>query len=367
MRDLVFEFPQAAYLLLIFFVIIGLQLLLHYDRQRRVQAYAATNLLPYLLIPRSNLISFFKIGAWGLVWILACMALMGPEGNVRYLPIPHLSSGNAGNEEAAENTHQLIFLVDTSASMSVPDGSNGQTRLAEAKEIMQDVMSQLKGSNVSVYAFTSVLTAVVPPTLDYLFARLMINELHINEGDVGGTRFAPVLEDFKKKALSDSTSYSSTAFVFSDGEDNEMYASHPPSEKVLESILHAIPNPETFHLKIYTIGLGRPSPSLIPRVTRADGKPVSSQLQPELLQKLAERGKGEYFAAYRWSNWELAAKLINDIEQAKEDNRMEVTHPKRKVAPIGQDEKIADLYYQIPLGLAILLLLAGLILPDTRT
>lgn len=327
MRDLVFEFPQAAYLLLLFFAIIGLQLLLHYDRQRRVQIYAASNLLPYLLIPRSNLISFFKIGGWGLVWILACLALMSPEGNVRYLPITNLSTKNI---ETAANTHQVIFLVDTSASMSVPDGSNGQTRLSEAKEIMQDIMSQLKGSNVSVDAFTSVLTAVVPPTLDYLFTRLMINELHVDEGDVGGTRFAPVLEDFEKKALADATSYTSTVFVFSDGGDNEMYASNPPSEKALESILNALPNPETLLLKIYTIGLGRPSPSLIPKVTTADGKPVSSQLQPELLEKLAERGKGEYFAAYQWNNWELAAKLINVIEQAKEENRLEIAHPKRK-------------------------------------
>lgn len=363
MRDLVFEFPQAGYLLVIFFAIIGLQLFLHYDRLRRVQTYAVPHLLASLLIPRSNLISFAKTGAWGAVWILACFALMTPEGNIRYLPTTNLSLGNA---EAAKNTHQVIFLVDTSSSMTVSDGSNGQTRLSEAKEIMQNVMSQLKGSSVAVDAFTSVLTPVVPPTLDYLFTRLMIKELHANEGDVGGTDFKPVLVGFKNKVLADSTAYTSTVFLLSDGGDNEMYAGKQPSNEALDSILNDLPNPDTFHLKMYTIGLGRPTPSLIPRVTTADGKPVSSQLQPELLEKLAERGKGQYFAAYQWNHWELAEKLMQVIKQAQEENRLEATHLKREVAPIKQDEKIADLYYQIPLGLAILLLLAGLILPDTR-
>ncbi len=94
-----------------------------------------------------------------------------------------------------------------------------------------------------MYAFTSELTSLVPPTLDYLFARIMLGELHINEGDVGGTLFAPVLEQLKNKILQDKSAYAHTIILFSDGEDNDVYKNQTPSKKNMQMILDAMPSP----------------------------------------------------------------------------------------------------------------------------
>lgn len=362
MRDLVFQFPNAAYILLLFAVILILQIYLYSHRIRSIQAYASEKLLPWLLIGRSKIISYMKIAAWGLIWILAGLALMSPEGNIHYLP----SGENSKEVQQSNQTYEVVFLIDTSSSMSVADGSNGQTRLDEAKEIMQNIVSQLKGVSLAVYAFTSELTPVVPSTLDYLFTRMMIDDLHINEGDVGGTLFAPVLEALKSKALTGKLAHAHGLIILSDGGDNEVYKQNPPSEEALQKILNVFSDLEANQLKIFTVGLGKPNPSIIPKVTDAQGKPVESQLQSELLDRLAKEGQGEFYAAYQWNDWDLSTKLIQNINAAIDQNKQEAVNPERKIMPVKEEDKIADLYYQIPLGMAIVLLLAGMLIPDVK-
>lgn len=361
MRDITFQQPQAIWIMLVVFLIIFLQLFLQRDRTKRLQAYTSPQLLPYLIVERSKFLNLLKRIAWAALWVLACFALMGPQGNIRYLP-----TGQSTKQlNQSEQTHEVIFLVDTSGSMSVPDGSHGQTRLEEAKEIMQDTVSQLQGVSLAVYAFTSDLTPVVPPTLDYLFTRIMLRELHINEGDIGGTLFIPVMEKLKSKVLFDPLAYAYTIILLSDGEDNDLYNGKPSFQKKMQSILDAMPSSETFPLKFYTIGLGQLKPSAIPKVTTEEGKPVASKLEPELLKKIAEQGKGEYYAASEWNNWELASTIAKEVKKTAVQRNTE-TQSSRKVMSVSQEEKIADQYFQIPLGLAILLLLAGCYVLEAR-
>ncbi len=142
MREIAFQYPQAAWILTLVCLIIFLQIFLKNNRIKRLQAYASTRILPGLIIERSTLVNLLQRIAWAAIWILACLALMGPEGNIHYLP----TDQSTQESNHSDQTRELIFLVDTSASMSVPDGSHGQTRLDEAKEIMQNIVSQLQES-----------------------------------------------------------------------------------------------------------------------------------------------------------------------------------------------------------------------------
>ncbi len=118
------------------------------------------------------------------------------------------------------------------------------------------------------------------------------------------------------------------------------------------------------NLKVYTVGLGQLKSGIIPKVTTEDGKSVESRLEPEILKKIAEANHGKYYAAYEWNVWELASELAKSVDQRTFQKA--VVEVSRKVLSVSQDEKIADLYFQIPLGLAILLLIAGLYWPDVR-
>ncbi len=360
MREIAFQYPQAAWIAVLACLIFFLQHHLKKDRTKRLHTYTSSKLMSKLIFERSNLIDLMKRIAWVVIWILACLALMGPEGNIRYLP-----TGQSGKKSSqSQQTHEVIFLVDTSASMSVPDGPHGMTRLEEAKEIMQDIVSQLQGVSLAVYAFTSELTPLVPTTLDYLFTRIMLRELQINEGDVGGTLFVPVLEQLKDKILSDPSAYAHTIILFSDGEDNQVFKSQTPSTDDMQTVLKAMKPLESSQLNFYTVGLGQLKPSIIPKVTTKDGKVVESKLEPILLKKIAEEGKGKYYPANEWNTWELSSTLARLIDQ-KALQEKNTEGGSRKVIAVSQGEKIVDLYFQIPLGIAILLLLAGLYWPDS--
>ena len=71
--------------------------------------------------------------------------------------------------------------------MAVVDTRVGESRLDYAKEIIDELVSQLDGEEVALYSLTSEMTLLVPPTNDYLYLRLMLHQVGYNEGDVYGT------------------------------------------------------------------------------------------------------------------------------------------------------------------------------------
>ncbi len=216
-HSITFQFPSAGlFILLLIPFFVGHFVLTRY-RQKQQNVYASSHLLPHLLIARASTFRRTKIVVWALIWILACLALMDPLSNVRYL-----SSHSASLNQPQVVPHEIIFLVDTSASMLVPDGYDKHTRLESAKSILKSILRQLQGQTVSLYAFTSQTTHVVPPTLDYLFTRLSIEELHINQGNVGGTRLAPVLNALKEQASSKIVSKYQTVILLTDGGDTKL-------------------------------------------------------------------------------------------------------------------------------------------------
>lgn len=356
--EVYFNFPQAAYLLLLLIPFIILQLLLIKYRKKRLHAYASSKTLSRLLIPRSFLLTLTKIGGWIAIWTLACLALMEPFGNIR-------SSTQKTSEDKQKTfyaPHEVIFLVDTSASMGVPDGVDGNTRLEEAKIILEDIMRQLNGQMVSLYPFTSELSSLVPPTLDYLFVRLSMKELHIDEGDVGGTRFAPILADLQKEAFPNPSPKRYSVIMLSDGGDTQLESLTGEAQKgEQQKILNALSRPEGLHLKLFTIGIGSSQPTPIPHVSES-GKPVLSKLEPAILQKLALKNRGKYFNASEWTSWDLAVEIKREMGEDPLITSQEFADR----GLIQQDSLLVDWYFQIPLALALLFYLFNLSIPDVR-
>ncbi len=354
MRDFDFQAPQYALLIIFIALIIGMQLFIYFYRQKQLNLFADHHLIPYLLKGKSQSLIYTKIFCWGFIWILLCLALMSPEGNVHYLASP--SKKTIQNK----HTHEIIFLIDTSASMGVADGENEKTRLEEAKAIIQNLITQLQDSSLAIYAFTSTLTPLVPQTLDYLFVRLSTRSIQLNEGDVGGTQFLSILQELVNKISIDSLAETQTIVLLSDGGDNQVYANETASTPALSAILDSVSPDKNLNLKFFTVGIGQQKPSVIPHVTTQNNKKVTSQLQPLVLKKLAEQTKGLYYEAATYNNWELSVKIATDIKNFLTQNRSAILR-NREVIEVLQSEKISDLYYQIPLGISILLLMGGLL------
>lgn len=361
-RDVLFNFPQIGWLIALLIPFFLGQFALSYYRKKMESAYTTPALLSRLLIPRSPLLRYTKMMGWGVIWALTCLALMEPFGNIRY---SSLSANAPSNIQSTMVSHEILFLVDTSASMRVPDGNNDQSRLETAKNLMTDLLLQFQGQTVSLYAFTSELSQVVPSTLDYIFTRLAINDLHIDQGDVGGTRLAPVLTALKQQVFSEPTSKRYTIILLSDGGDTQLETlTGEAQDKEKEAILNALPNAEQFHFRLYSIGIGSLKPHSIPNV-KFNGKPVMSQLDPAILQRLAEHERGKYYMAEKWSSTDLTKELIKQMH----DNHSSDSQGKeseRKVAAAQKEDIIIDLYYQIPLALVLFFYSLNLLLPDVR-
>lgn len=361
-REVLFNLPQAAWLILLLMPFFLGQLALSRYRRKMQSAYAIPSLLPRLLTVRSPLLRYTKILGWGLIWILACLTLMDPFGNIRYAP---LSSSTSSTAHPHAVQHEVIFLVDASASMRVPDGYEGQSRLETTKAIMEDILRQLHGQTVSLYAFTSELSSVVPPTLDYIFTRLRIKDLHIDQGEVGGTRFASALAALKQQAFPEPSPKRYTIFMLTDGGDTQLEAlTGTAREQEKEAILNALPDPRQFHFKLFTIGIGSLQAQPIPNVT-LDGKPVLSKLEPDILQSLAKHEGGKYERAEKWTSWDLAQELVGQMNENGFTD-LQGEQAERKVAAVKKEDVIVDLYYQIPLGLVLLFYFFNLLLPDVR-
>lgn len=359
-ENIEFQFPNAGYLIILLIPLLIGQFALISHRKKQQCLYGEPHLLPYLLRPRSRLVRDTKICGWILIWILICAALMSPFGNSRY-------SAAAGlhHLDMQQQTMQteVIFLVDTSASMGVPDGYDGQTRLESAKILMEEVLRQLKGQTVAVYAFTSELTSLVPPTLDYIFTRISIRDLHIDEGDSGGVQFASVLSSLKERAFPYPSSKQYVVLLMTDGGDTnleKLTGEENKQERI--RILQAISDSKELHLRLLTIGFGSLNAQTIPRVTY-QGQSVTSKLEPVLLEMLAEKGRGKYFQADKWNAWPLSKALIEEINlDSGKNNKLEGSA--RKFVEANGSDLIVDLYYQIPLGLALFFYMIYFLLPD---
>lgn len=367
LQDVSFAFPQAAYLLLGTFALIWLFFRLFHARQQSLNIFASPTLLRTLQIPRSTVLYTAKGGAICLAWIFATFALMNPQGTGEYpVELTQISKADSKKEMKVKKRmkpHEVILLIDASASMSVKDTRTGTTRLEVAKEIADEIVSRLKGETVSLYAFTSEVSQESPGTIDSLFVRLMIRQILINEGGSEGTNLLKALEFMNKKYTSaEKSPKQKTLILLSDGGDTHIESLQGTERtQAIHNLLSTLNESEKNRMRVFTIGIGSIQGSAIPNMT-FEGKPVQSALDEEILRQISQKGHGKYYKASELSRLDLAANLINTMGQNIPTLEEETT---LNLAIQDQDNLIKKLYYPIPLTLAILFLIFALILPDT--
>jgi len=331
-----------------------------------MQEFAHKSILDAVVVKREPIIFWMKVLLFCLAWICAVIAMMGPKGNERYA-----AGSNSGQKVDAKSTHktvlrkkahEIIFLVDASASMKISDVS-GKSRLEASKEIVDDVIRNLKGENVSLYAFTSVTIQIIPSTLDYLFTRLMLRQIEINEGETEGTDIKQALEFLKNQNLSQSKDKTTTLIVLSDGGDTSLegLTGDAKNQKIIE-IVSPMADVQKLNTRIYTVGLGSTQGSKIPDVM-FKGQPVTSSVEGQLLRKLSAAGHGDYFGVVELTPFQISRKLNQEI--ARNESFVDVSAD----IPEANDREMTrtyDLYFQYPLALAIMALIGCLLIPNTQ-
>jgi Ca-activated chloride channel family protein len=241
----------------------------------------------------------------------------------------------------------LMVAVDVSTSMLAEDMR--PNRLEQAKREIADLVNRMGGDRVGLIAFAGQAFAVCPLTLDHGTVLLLLDSMNPNSVSTPGTnlqdairtaRTAFVKEEHKHKAL----------VLVTDGEGHEGDPAREAEQAAEEGVV------------IYTIGIGSTDGQPIPDRDDEgnvkgykrdhDGKVVNSRLDETVLRRIAEVTHGRYFRATPRA-LELGA--VFDEMQSLEKKDIQ-----------GQLATNYEERYQWPLGLAILLLGAEIVIPNRR-
>ncbi len=354
-QDLHYAFPEASYALFVVLFLAFLFWIYFLYRKNTLHLFSSKENLPKLLIKRPKSLYFFKALCFCLAWILAVFALMQPKVNGHY---PEIIAKTKNDPLMPKlKAHDIIFLIDASLSMNVQESSSGKTRLDLAKEIADEILSQLNGEAAALYAFTSVPTKMSPATLDLFFVRMMLRDISINEGGVAGTDFLKALQVINQNHFKEQKDKLTTLIILSDGGDTSLHILRGDDLKIrINAIAGEIKDPKALNLRVFTIGLGSNEEELIPEVSYLQ-KPVYTKLESGLLKLLSENGRGAYYEANAITPLQIAKSLIKAMQEddpyLKNDDSQD---PKELL--------VYELAFQIPLGIAILLLAFYLFFPN---
>lgn len=346
---ILFGFPFALFLLILLvpllFLIIGMQW-----KQK-------TQLAPFLL---HQLIKQAP-SSWRHVRLLlllfaftgAVLALAQPLSN------PHYPNENEQTEQELihslmeRKAHEVILVIDTSKSMSLNDTRQGESRLELAKEIASTILQGLKGESASLIAFTSLPTSLVPSTQDYLFTRLVLNNIHYDEGDVGGTDFASLFNALTQQFAQKPIDKKASIILLTDGGDTLL--DEPNRE---DTILKSMKDPYTLNYQLYSVGIGSKENLPLKEITY-QGKSVTAPLQEDFLKKISQKGRGSYIQAYQRTTEAIGAELLQTIQSANIlTEQYEIVRRVRG----GSKTLLYDHLFQIPLLFSTACLLGALLL-----
>jgi len=241
----------------------------------------------------------------------------------------------------------ILIALDTSKSMLAEDVL--PNRLDRARLAIKDLMKKLHGDRVGLIVFSGKAFLQCPLTLDYSGFMLSLDDVDVDSIPMGGTSISSAIytamgsyEGGKKKHK--------ILILITDGEDLE-----GGIEKAIEAA-------KADGIDIYCVGIGDPEGELIPMTDNTgkrvfmkdmDGNVVKTRLEENILQRMAIETGGIYVRA---TGAQFGLDIIYDerlslLEKQEFETKMEKRYTER---------------YQVPLCIALFLLLIEMVIGDRR-
>jgi Ca-activated chloride channel family protein len=247
-------------------------------------------------------------------------------------------------EEVKQRGLDIVVAIDTSRSMLAEDIK--PNRLERAKLAALDLVQQARSDRVGLIAFAGTAFMQCPLTLDDEAFRQSVTMLDTEIIPQTGTAIAEAVQVARAAFTNENENYK-VLILFTDGEDHE------------QGVIEAAEEAAKAGLKIFTVGVGTPEGEVLRSSdTRGrnaplkdeEGKTIHSKLDERLLSRLATTTGGFYQRL-------TGAHTIETLYE-------------KGLAPLPKVDYSARLvrqYYERfhwPLGLAILLLMVEILLPD---
>lgn len=248
-------------------------------------------------------------------------------------------------KESIANYSQAIIALDVSLSMQAEDFK--PNRLENAKMMLKMLFDEITQERLGLIAFTSEAYMLCPITTDLEALKNLSERLKINMLPVAGTAIAPTIK-LASRMLNPYSGVKALVLI-TDGED------HNPKD-----IEETLKTARDAGIRIITVGIGTEAGELIPIKTAQgteykkdkDDKTVMTKLDEKSLINLASKTGGAYI---KYTN---AQQVADDI--AKQLRTLDKSLVKTT------DTVIYKSRYQIPLALAIILIMGALCLPARK-
>lgn len=329
-----FAAPQFFWLLAVLPLLAGFFLYAYRKKRNTLQRFAQVEMLKRMTENWSQRRQLFKAFLILMVAFFSVLALARPQFGTKM-------------ELMKRKGLDVVIAVDVSLSMFAEDIK--PNRMARSKQEIGKFVDRLGGDRVALVAYAGEAFLQCPLTSDYGAFKIFLDVLGPDLIPTPGTDLGGALETALKAFDPKERKYR-VVVLLTDGEDHYGNAAKAAEEAA------------RLGAAVFTVGIGSTEGVPIP-LKQADGtvtykkdrrgNVVTTRLDEEILGKIAHATNGKYYHAEP-GRFELE-------EVLKEINKLE----KREIE--GERFSQFEERFQIPLGVALFLLLAEMLISDRRT
>lgn len=243
-----------------------------------IQRYADAHLLPHLTGSRALHAGerWGRFLRWSLLWGLLLTAMAGPRWDYKDVRLFHPGDS-------------LLILLDISRSMEASDVA--PTRLARARQEIQDLIEQNRRLRLGLIAFSSVPHVISPITEDTQTLRNGLPALASDLSRLQGSRLHGALDRAELLLKGLPADSARSLLLISDGDFDE-----PDLVPRIKKLA------QEQSVRLHVLGVGTKEGAQVPAprggwLSDRSGQPVRTRLNETLLKELSQAGDGIYRTA----------------------------------------------------------------------
>jgi len=245
----------------------------------------------------------------------------------------------------------IVIVLDTSLSMATED--QAPSRLGQAKHAIAELLASFGGDRVALVTFAGQASLNCPLTVDHAAVRLFLDSTDVNVVPVPGTALASALDtglDALRVGGHELDDRGRAIVLYSDGEDH------------VGGLDDVIARLRDNGVAVHAVGCGTarggpiplrdPTGMLTGYKKDREGKVVTTQVNEDVLENIALETGGRYYRATNSEvELEAIAQALSGLSHGEIGSELRTRYEER---------------FQIPLLVALLVLIAETVLGDRR-